>query len=101
MEVKYQPNEKFISYYPFLALLKREVMRFFSVSVQTILTPVVTASLYLFIFGVNLGGNLSVMPGVTYIQFVVPGLVMMGVMNNSFANTSSSLFFYRYLNSIV
>lgn len=94
-------SDEFRSWSPFATLFKREIMRFVSVSVQTIITPVVTASLYLFIFGLHLGAALSVMEGITYIQFVVPGLVLMGVMNNCFANTSSSLFFYRYMNGIV
>ena len=99
--IDYQPNDSFRPLGPFLALLKREIWRFLSVSIQTILTPVVTASLYLFIFGLHLGKQLSVMEGFTYIQFVVPGLILMGVVTNSYENTSSSLFFYRYLNSIV
>lgn len=99
--IDYRPNTEFRPLAPFLSLLKREVWRFFSVAVQTIVTPVVTASLYLFVFGLHLGAQLSVLEGFTYIQFVVPGLILMGVVTNSFANTSSSLFFYRYLNGIV
>lgn len=97
----YRPNNEFLPWAPFFSLLRREIMRFLSVATQTIITPIVTASLYLFIFGMNLGNHLHVMEGVPYVQFVVPGLILMGVMNNSFANTSSSLFFYRFLNSIV
>lgn len=99
--MEYRPSEEFIPWSPFLTVLKREILRFLSVATQTIITPIVTASLYLFIFGMNLGSHLSVMDGVPYVQFVVPGLILMGVMNNSFANTSSSLFFYRFMNNIV
>ncbi len=99
--MNYKPNDTYIAWLPFYSLLKREVLRFASVATQTIVTPVVTASLYLFVFGVNLGGRLSVLEGFTYIQFVVPGLVLMGVVTNAFANTSSSLFFYRYLGGVV
>lgn len=86
---------------PFYTLLKKEVLRFMSVFIQTLITPVITASLYLFVFGLSLGDRISVMPEFRYIQFVVPGLIIMGVINNAFANTSSSLFFSRYLNNIV
>lgn len=86
---------------PFLTLLEKEIRRFFSVASQTLLAPVVTASLYLLIFGVSLGGRISLVPGFTYVQFIVPGLILMGVINNSFANVSSSLFMSRYLGNIV
>jgi len=86
---------------PFLTLLRREVHRFLKVSVQTLLTPIITASLYLFVFGATLGDRLSVLEGFSYAQFVVPGLILMGVINNSFANSSSSLFMARYLGNIV
>ncbi|MCO5143298.1 MAG: ABC transporter permease [Oligoflexia bacterium] len=76
-------------------------MRFFSVSVQTLITPVITASLYLLVFGLSLGSRIDLFPDLTYIQFVVPGLILMGVVNNSFANTSSSIFFSRYIGNIV
>jgi ABC-2 type transport system permease protein len=86
---------------PFYTLLKKEILRFLSVSVQTIVTPIITASLYLLVFGVSLGGRIELFPEFSYAQFVVPGLILMGVVNNSFANTSSSIFFSRYLNNIV
>lgn len=99
--MNYKPATTYVPWLPFFSLLKREVFRFTSVATQTIITPVVTASLYLFVFGVHLGGRLSVLEGYTYLQFVVPGLILMGVVTNAFANTSSSLFFYRYLGSVV
>jgi ABC-2 type transport system permease protein len=91
----------FNSFLPFYTLLKKEVLRFITVFIQTLITPVITASLYLFVFGLSLGSHISVMGNVPYIQFVVPGLILMGVVNNAFQNTSSSLFFSRYLNNIV
>lgn len=96
-----QIKPEFSSYLPFYTLLKKEVLRFISVSVQTLLAPVITASLYLFIFGLSLGSRVHLSYDFTYIQFVVPGLILMGVINNSFANTSSSIFFSRYIGSIV
>lgn len=85
---------------PFWTLLKKECLRFLVVPAQTLFAPVVTASLFLFIFGVNLGRKID-FPGYTYLQFVVPGLALMGVISNAFANTSSSLFFSRYIGNIV
>jgi ABC-2 type transport system permease protein len=86
---------------PFATLLKREVLRFLRVSVQTLLTPIITASLYLFVFGATLGDRLQVMEGFSYAQVVIPGLILMGVITNAFANSSSSLFMARYLGNIV
>lgn len=92
---------RFIPWLPFVTLLQKEVRRFCRVASQTLLTPIITASLYLFVFGATLGERISVLPGFSYAQFVVPGLILMGVINNSFANTSSSLFMSRYLGNIV
>jgi ABC-2 type transport system permease protein len=86
---------------PFYTLLKREVLRFLSVSIQTLVTPLITASLYLLVFGVSLGSKIDLFPEFTYAQFVVPGLILMGVVNNAFANSSSSIFIYRFFGSIV
>jgi ABC-2 type transport system permease protein len=91
----------FFPYLPFWTLVKREVLRFMAVSVQTLVTPVITASLYLLVFGVSLGSRIQLHPDLSYIQFVVPGLILMGVVNNAFANSSSSIFFSRYIGNIV
>ncbi len=91
----------FVRWLPFWTLLQKEILRFLRVSVQTLLTPIVTASLYLFVFGATLGERISVLEGFSYAQFVIPGLILMGVISNSFANTSSSLFMSRYLGNIV
>ena len=91
----------FIAWLPFFTLLQKEVRRFLRVSSQTVATPIITASLYLFIFGATLGNRISIVPGFSYAQFVVPGLILMGVISNSFANSSSSLFMSRYLGNIV
>ncbi|SHJ21868.1 ABC-2 type transport system permease protein [Malonomonas rubra DSM 5091] len=94
-------SPQFHSWLPFVTLLRKEVLRFMRVASQTLLTPIITASLYLFVFGATLGERLSVLEGFSYAQFVIPGLILMGVINNSFANTSSSLFMSRYLGGIV
>jgi ABC-2 type transport system permease protein len=75
----------------FLTLLKKELVRFWKVAFQTIAAPVMTALLYLLVFGQALKDHVQVYPGISYIAFLVPGLVMMSVLQNSFANSSSSL----------
>jgi ABC-2 type transport system permease protein len=70
----------------------KEIRRFSKVWLQTVLSPLVTTSLYFLVFGVALGSRLREISGVPYIQFVVPGLVMMTMVRDSFLNTSSSLF---------
>lgn len=97
-----KPAHEFQPWRPFWTLFKKEVLRFFAVASQTLAAPLVTASLYLLIFGVNLGTKIPPFHGgLSYLQFVVPGLVLMGVINNSFGNVSSSLFMSRYLGNIV
>jgi len=73
-------------------LFIKEIRRFSKVWLQTVLSPLVTTSLYFLVFGVALGSRLKEISGVPYIQFVVPGLVMMTMIRDSFLNTSSSLF---------
>ena len=72
-------------------LLYKEVLRFWKVSFQTVAAPVLTAVLYLLIFGHVLQGHVKVYDRISYTAFLVPGLVMMSVLQNAFANSSSSL----------
>ncbi|HZF80550.1 MAG TPA: ABC transporter permease [Rubrivivax sp.] len=72
-------------------LFRKELLRFWKVAAQTVGAPVLTAVLYLMIFGHVLSGRVEAFPGVGYTSFLVPGLVMMSVLQNSFANSSSSL----------
>jgi ABC-2 type transport system permease protein len=72
-------------------LFYKEVLRFWKVSFQTVGAPVLTAVLYLLIFGHVLEDRVQVYPGVRYTSFLIPGLVMMSVLQNAFANSSSSL----------
>ena len=74
-----------------LPLLRKEVLLFWKVAFQTVAAPVLTSVLYLLIFGHVLQDRLEVFPGVGYTSFLIPGLVMMSVLQNSFANSSSSL----------
>jgi ABC-2 type transport system permease protein len=75
----------------FQTLLYKEVLRFWKVAMQTISAPILTALLYLLIFGHVLENHVQVYPGVGYTAFLIPGLVMMSVLQNAFANSSSSL----------
>jgi ABC-2 type transport system permease protein len=72
-------------------LFYKEILRFWKVSVQTVAAPVLTAVLYLLIFGHVLEAHVQVFPGVGYTSFLIPGLVMMSVLQNAYANSSSSL----------
>ena len=75
----------------FRTLFYKEILRFWKVATQTIAAPVVSAMLYLLIFGHVLEGRVQMLDGVNYTSFLVPGLVMMSVLQNAFANSSSSL----------
>lgn len=75
----------------FQTLFYKEVLRFWKVATQTITAPIMTAMLYLLIFGHVLEEHVQVYPGVKYTAFLIPGLVMMSVLQNAFANSSSSL----------
>jgi ABC-2 type transport system permease protein len=72
-------------------LFRKEVLRFWKVAFQTVAAPVLTAVLYLLIFGHVLEDHVEALPGVGYTSFLIPGLVMMSVLQNAFANSSSSL----------
>ncbi|MFW6051999.1 MAG: ABC transporter permease [Myxococcota bacterium] len=73
-------------------LFVKEVRRFAKVWLQTVFNPLVTTSLYLLVFGVALGSRLREVDGIPYVEFVVPGLMMLSMINNAFLNTASSLF---------
>jgi ABC-2 type transport system permease protein len=75
----------------FRTLVYKETLRFWKVATQTIAAPILTAMLYLLIFGHVLEGRVTVYSDVSYTAFLIPGLVMMSVLQNAFANASSSL----------
>jgi ABC-2 type transport system permease protein len=85
----------------FYTLFYKEWLRFWKVRVQTVLAPVLTALLYLLVFGQALRGRTEVFPGVDYTTFLLPGLVMMAVLQNAFANASSSLMQSKMTGNIV
>ncbi|HCB75718.1 MAG TPA: metal-dependent hydrolase [Sphingomonas bacterium] len=72
-------------------LFNKEVLRFWKVSFQTVAAPVLTAVMYLLIFGHTLEDHVKVYDSIGYTSFLIPGLVMMSVLQNAFANSSSSL----------
>jgi ABC-2 type transport system permease protein len=82
-------------------LTRKEIKRFWAVLGQTITAPVITALLYLLVFGQVMEGRIEVYPGVSYTQFLIPGLIMMSVIQNSFANSSSSLTQAKIMGNLV
>ena len=85
----------------FSTLFYKEILRFWKVSFQTILAPVLTALLYLLIFSHVLAEYVQVYPGVRYTSFLIPGLAMMSLLQNAFANSSSSLIQSKITGNIV
>ena len=86
---------------PFFALIKKETYRFSSIWIQTIIGPMSTALLYQLIFGTQLSGVSTGIGQVNYSTYLIPGLVMMQVLLNSFGNSSSSLIQSKYLGNII
>jgi ABC-2 type transport system permease protein len=85
----------------FPTLLRKEVLRFWKVSFQTVAAPVLTTLLYLLVFGHALSAHVQAFPGVTYVQFLIPGLAMMAMLQNAFANSSSSIIQSKITGNIV
>jgi len=82
-------------------LLYKEVLRFWKVSFQTVAAPVLSSLLYLLVFAHALAEHVQVFPGVSYMQFLIPGLAMMSMLQNAFANSSSSLIQSKVTGNIV
>ena len=81
-------------------MVRREVERTFRVITQTLLSPVISAALYIFIFGYVIGGRIEETAGVPYITFVFPGILMLSIINAAFASSSSSLYFARFTKGV-
>lgn len=81
-------------------LIKRELIRMFRISSQVFLPPIMTTGLYFLIFGALIGERIGPIAGISYSQFIAPGLIMMTVITNSYGNVSSSLFSTRFQKSI-
>ena len=82
-------------------LFSKEVRRFLRVPGQTVLSPLISTTLYFAVFGVTLGGRMEAATGQRYLPFIVPGLVFLGLANNAFLNTSSSLFIMKIQGTVV
>lgn len=81
-------------------LVYKEIVRFFRIWPQTLLPPAMTMALYFLIFGRLVGSQIHPIQGFTYMQFIVPGLVMMQVITNSYINSSGSFFSAKFQRSI-
>lgn len=85
-------------------IVRKEAFRFFRLWIQTLLPPAITSTLYLVIFGNFIGSQIPLTEGYSYLEFIVPGLIMMGVLNNAYANVVSSFFgakFGRHIEEIL
>ena len=81
-------------------VLHKEVVRFLRIWTQTLLPPAITITLYFIIFGKLIGSQIADIHGFTYMQYIVPGLAMMSIMTNAYANTASSFFGAKFSKSI-
>lgn len=90
-------REQFIA---FMTILRKEVKRYLRIWTQTLLPSAITMSLYFVIFGSLIGSRIGEMGGFTYMQFVVPGLIMMAIVTNSYSNVVSSFFGSKFNHSV-
>ena len=90
-------NKKWVA---FRTIWFKEVRRILRIWPQTLLPPVITMSLYFVIFGKMIGSRVGEMGGVPYMQFIVPGLIMMSVITNSYSNVVSSFFSSKFQHQI-
>ena len=91
------PYEQWIA---FLTIMRKEVRRYLRIWTQTLLPSAITMSLYFLIFGTLIGSRIGTMGGVSYMEFVVPGLIMMAIITNSYANVVGSFFGAKFNNSV-
>lgn len=87
-------------YIAFLTIVRKEIRRYTRIWTQTLLPSAITMSLYYLIFGNLIGSRIGEMGGRTYMEFVVPGLIMMAIVTNSYANVVSSFFGAKFNNSV-
>ncbi|MFZ7173621.1 ABC transporter permease [[Pasteurella] aerogenes] len=89
-----------LAWVSFKTILAKEVRRFTRIWVQTLIPPVITMTLYFVIFGQLIGSRIGEMGGFTYMQFIVPGLIMMSTITNSFANVASSFYGTKFARNV-
>ena len=90
-------NPALIGYY---TMVRKEVIRIIRIWSQTLLPPVVTTTLYFIVFGTFIGSQLKAVGGVSYMEFIVPGLVMMALITSSYMNTVSTFYFAKWQRTI-
>ncbi len=84
----------------FQTILTKEVRRFLRIWQQTLLPPAMTMTLYFVIFGAIIGSRIGEMSGISYMSFIMPGLIMMSVINNAYSNVASSFFSHKFQHNI-
>jgi len=84
----------------FTTILMKEIRRFMRIWQQTLLPPAITMTLYFIIFGSLIGSRIGEMSGINYMSFIMPGLIMMSVINNAYSNVSSSFFSNKFQRSV-
>ncbi len=84
----------------FTTILMKEIRRFMRIWQQTLLPPAITMTLYFIIFGSLIGSRIGEMSGISYMSFIMPGLIMMSVINNAYSNVSSSFFSNKFQRSV-
>jgi len=90
-----------VSYWvPYYTMMRNELVRIVRIWSQTLLPPVVTTSLYFVVFGKFIGAQLAPIDGLSYIQFIVPGLIMMSVITSSYMNTVSTFYFAKWTKTL-
>lgn len=94
------PRKIYPIYVALQTLVWKEIWRFLRIWSQTLVPPVITMSLYFIIFGKFIGSQIRDIHGYTYIQYIVPGIIMMSIMTNAYANTASSFFLTKFNKSI-
>ena len=90
-------NTKFI---PIWTIIQREVWRVLRIWTQSLIPPIITSTLFISIFGYSLGSQISTVAGIPYIEFIIPGLLMMGVIMSAYMAASFSLFIQKFHGSI-
>ncbi len=93
-------NRHYHYWIAFYTLLRREVRRFLRIWPQTLLPPAITMTLYFIIFGNLIGSRIGEMGGFSYIQYIAPGIIMMSVINNAYANVASSFYSAKFQSHI-
>src|ERR1700733_13028596 len=91
------PAKIWIAYY---TMMRNELVRILRIWSQTLLPPVITTSLYFIVFGAFIGSQIAPINGFTYMQFIVPGLIMMAVITSSYMNTVSTFYFAKWQHTL-